>query len=126
MELREPLVLREVCVPQPNGLVNVELPRQVAWYPSVSEVHKIDVQIFEMLKNLRIFLLDQSFHFVYNLMHTRLELRIIILNIVNQLWKAPVDICLRVEHVLLKLNIYVQNLFGVNVADLFEEFIHLV
>lgn len=83
MELREPFILGKVSVPQPYGLVNVELSCQVARHPSVSKVHKIDVQIFQVLKDFRVFLLNQSLHFVYDFVDTRLQLSIIILNVVN-------------------------------------------
>lgn len=46
MELGEAFVLREIGVPQSDGLVNVEFASKITSDPSVGEIHEIDVETF--------------------------------------------------------------------------------
>ena len=49
MELREPIFLREIGVPQFDNLVDIELPDQVATHPPISKVHEVYIQLVQMI-----------------------------------------------------------------------------
>lgn len=72
VELREPVFLREVRVPQPHNLVDAELSYQVATDPSVGKVHEVYVELVQVVEALGIGLLYQLLHFTYYLMDARL------------------------------------------------------
>lgn len=106
MELRKAFVFGEVGVPYTNSLINIKLTSQVAADPSVSKRDKIYFQRFQMLKAIRIVFLDQRFHLVNNLMNSGLQVCIVILDVVDELWKAPERVSFSIQHILLKLFIY--------------------
>lgn len=103
MELRKALVLGEVSVPYSNGLIDVKLTRQIAAYPSVRERDKVYFERFQVFKAVRISLLDQCFHFIYDLVNSGLQVCVIVLDVVDEFWQAPECISLRIKHIFLEL-----------------------
>lgn len=57
MELGESFILREICIPQSDSLVNVKLSGEIAAYPPIGKVHKVNVEIFKVLEEFRVSLL---------------------------------------------------------------------
>lgn len=59
-------------------------------------------------------------------MNTRLQVCVIVLNVINQFGKAPIGVGLRVQHVLLELFVDSDELFWINVADFLVQFIEVL
>lgn len=92
MELAKAFLFRKICVPQPDDLINVELPCEVGRNPSVCEVHEDDVHRLQVLESLHINLGNHCLHLVEHFMHTRLHVREVVLNLIDEFAQAPEDI----------------------------------
>lgn len=83
VELGKAFLLTQVGVPNANDLENVELSGQVAGDPAVGEVHEDDVHRLQVVQRVCVNLLDHCLHFVNHLVHSWLQVCIIVLDVVN-------------------------------------------
>ena len=97
VELTEAFILAQVGVPDPDDMIQVELSRQVASHPPVSEVHKHYIHLLQVGERLRIDLLYDSLHFVDHLVDARLQISVVVLNVVNEFGQAPESVSLRCQ-----------------------------
>ena len=89
VELQKALILRKIRVPYPNSLVDGKLSREVAVHPPVGKVHKVYLQIFQVLEYFRVRLLNKRLHFIDDFVDTRLKIRVVVCDVVDELGEAP-------------------------------------
>lgn len=85
VELREAVLLGEICVVEAHYLVNVEFAGELASDPSICKVHERDVVLLQMCQHSRIHLLNHSLHLIQYFMNSRLMIGIVVLHIVYEL-----------------------------------------
>lgn len=114
VELREAFILGEVSVPESDGLHDVELASEVATHPSVGEVHEVDIQLVKMLQRFTVLLFDQLLHFVEDFVHSRLQLDVVILNVIYKFAQTPECVCFNLNESLL---LYLLNLLFIDLEN---------
>jgi hypothetical protein len=100
VELREAIFFSEVSVVKPHYLVDVEFSCKLAGNPAVSEIHERDINLFQVLEDVWVNLLDDCLHLIEYLVYSRLLISIIVLHIVDEFAQAPEDISLNFKNTL--------------------------
>ena len=94
VELWETFFFWKVGVPDADNLENVEFSSQIAGYPAVGKVHKNYVHLLQIIQRFCIDLFYYRFHFIDHFVYSRLQICVIVLNIVYKLGQTPKRICL--------------------------------
>ena len=106
VKLLKALFFRKVCVPQPDGLGQIELSGQIAADPPIGKSNKINFLIFQVPHHLWVYLGYNNFHFFQMFVHARLQLRIVVLDAIQQGAQTPICVSFGVYYIFHEVLVY--------------------